>query len=272
MEQENNIKYLENICKNVRKNIVKMIYYAKSGHPGGSLSCVEILVSLYKNIMNITLDEDGKRIDKFILSKGHASAVYYAVLSECGFIPKDDLLTFRKYDSYLEGHPSNKIPGVDVSSGSLGQGLSVANGMALSKKLDNKEGYVYCLLGDGELEEGQIWEALMSSNKYNLNNLIIFVDHNVLQIDGTTKDVKSVDNLDKKFEAFGLNVQKINGNNINEIINAVKNAKDYLNDRPNVIIADTVKGKGISFMENKVEWHSKALNDEELQIALNELK
>ena len=166
MEQENNIKYLENICKNVRKNIVKMIYYAKSGHPGGSLSCVEILVSLYKNIMNITLDEDGKRIDKFILSKGHASAVYYAVLSECGFIPKDDLLTFRKYDSYLEGHPSNKIPGVDVSSGSLGQGLSVANGMALSKKLDNKEGYVYCLLGDGELEEGQIWEALMSSNKY----------------------------------------------------------------------------------------------------------
>lgn len=272
MKEEISIEDLEDICKKVRRNIIKMIYNAKSGHPGGSLSSVEILVSLYKYIMNITLDKEGKRIDKFILSKGHASALYYAVLSECGFIPKEDLFTFRKYNSYLEGHPSNKIPGVDVSSGSLGQGLSIANGMALEKKLYNKEGYVYCLLGDGELEEGQIWEALMSSNKYNLNNLIIFIDNNGLQIDGTTKDVKSVENLDRKFEAFGLNVQKINGNSIEEIIIAVKNAKEILNDRPNVIICNTIKGKGVSFMENKVEWHGKALTDEELQIALNELK
>ncbi|MDD3303439.1 MAG: transketolase [Clostridia bacterium] len=271
MEGNTNSKYLENICKDVRKNIVKMIYHAKSGHPGGSLSCVEILVSLYKNIMNITLDESGKRVDKFVLSKGHASAAYYAILSECGFIPKEDLVTFRKYDSYLEGHPSNKIPGVDVSSGSLGQGLSVANGMALAKKLDHKEGYVYCLLGDGELEEGQIWEACMSANKYNLNNLIVFVDYNGLQIDGSIKDVKDVDNLNSKFESFGLNVQKINGNNIEEIIEAVKIAKEKLNDRPNVIVAKTIKGKGVSFMENKIEWHGKTLTKEELEIALNEL-
>lgn len=272
MNKEKNIEYLENICNNVRKNIIRMIYNAKSGHPGGSLSAVEILVSLYKSIMDITLDEEGKRIDKFILSKGHASALYYAVLSECGFIPKDDLITFRKYDSYLEGHPSNKIPGVDVSSGSLGQGLSIANGMALEKKLYGKKGYVYCLLGDGELEEGQIWEALMSSNKYNLNNLIIFVDYNGLQIDGTIKEVKSIENINQKFESFGLNVQTINGNDINQIIHAVKNAKEILNDRPNVIIANTVKGKGVSFMENKAEWHGKALNNEQFNIAIKELE
>ena len=271
---EEDILNLKRISNNVRKSIVEEVYSAQSGHPGGALSCADILTVLYFNQMNIDPEKkDDLNRDRLVLSKGHASAALYAVLAERGYFSKDELKGFRKLGSMLQGHPDMKhIPGVDMTAGSLGQGLSVANGMAISSKLDERGFRVYCIVGDGEIEEGQIWEALMSSNKYNLNNLIIFVDHNGLQIDGTTKDVKSVDNLDKKFEAFGLNVQKINGNNINEIINAVKNAKDYLNDRPNVIIADTVKGKGISFMENKVEWHGKALNDEELQIALNELK
>lgn len=260
---------LEKISKSVRKDIIDMIYNASSGHPGGSLSCVEILVSLYHEIMNLDLDSDNSRIDKFVLSKGHASSCYYAVLSSIGYIPHEDLKTFRKYDSYLEGHPSIKINGVDVSSGSLGQGLSIANGMAMSKKLSKKEGYVYCLVGDGEIEEGQIWEACMSANKYNLNNLILFVDNNGLQIDGTIEDVKSVDNLREKFNSFGFYVQNIDGHNISEIISAVNNAKN--SDKPNVIIANTVKGKGISFMENSAEWHGKKLTEDDYTKAMKEL-
>lgn len=261
---------LEKIAKQIRIDIINMIHNAKSGHPGGSLSCVEILVALYHNIMDITLDEDGKRIDKFVLSKGHAAPAYYAILSSKGYIPHEDLLYLRKYDSYLEGHPSNKIYGVDVSSGSLGQGLSIANGIALSKKISSKSGYVYVLLGDGELEEGQIWEALMSANKYTLDNLIVFVDNNNLQIDGTIKDVKSVDNLSEKFKSFGFFVQNINGHNFDEIISSVDNAK--MSGLPSVIIANTVKGKGVSFMENNVKWHGKAPNDEEYIKAIREIK
>ena len=261
---------LEKISKNIRNDIVDMIYSAGSGHPGGSLSCVEILVALYHKLMNLNLDNEGSRIDKFILSKGHASSCYYAVLSRKGYIPHEDLKTFRKFDSYLEGHPCIKINGVDVSSGSLGQGLSIANGMAISKKVSGKEGNVYCLVGDGEIEEGQIWEACMSSSKYNLNNLILFVDNNGLQIDGTIKDVKNVDNLEEKFNSFGFYVQRINGHNFDEILTSVSNAKK--SNKPNVIIANTIKGKGISFMENKAEWHGKKLTDEEYNLSKAELK
>ena len=261
---------LEKISKDIRNDIVDMIYSAGSGHPGGSLSCVEILVALYHKLMNLNLDNEGNRIDKFILSKGHASSCYYAVLSSKGYIPHEDLKTFRKFDSYLEGHPCIKINGVDVSSGSLGQGLSIANGMAISKKVSGKDGNVYCLVGDGEIEEGQIWEACMSSSKYNLNNLILFVDNNGLQIDGTIKDVKNVDNLEEKFNSFGFYVQRINGHNFDEILTSVSNAKK--SNKPNVIIANTIKGKGISFMENKAEWHGKKLTDEEYNLSKAELK
>ena len=261
---------LEKISKDIRNDIVDMIYSAGSGHPGGSLSCVEILVALYHKLMNLDLDNEGSRIDKFILSKGHASSCYYAVLSSKGYIPHEDLKTFRKFDSYLEGHPCIKINGVDVSSGSLGQGLSIANGMAISKKVSGKEGNVYCLVGDGEIEEGQIWEACMSSSKYNLNNLILFVDNNGLQIDGTIKDVKNVDNLEEKFNSFGFYVQRINGHNFDEILTSVSNAKK--SNKPNVIIANTIKGKGISFMENKAEWHGKKLTEEEYNLSKVELK
>ncbi len=263
------VKKLEEIATNVRKNIIKMVYNAKSGHPGGSLSCTDILVCLYHEKMNLNLDEMGNRIDKFVLSKGHASPAYYAVLASKGFIPEEDLIGFRKVDSYLEGHPTNKINGIDVSSGSLGQGLSIANGMAISKKIDNKEGYVYCLLGDGEIEEGQIWEACMTANKYKLNNVIAFLDYNGLQIDGSIEDVKSVDNLKEKFEAFGWNVQEIDGHNFNEINNSIEKAKS--SEKSNMIIAKTIKGKGVSYMENSVSWHGKAPNEEEYNIAIAEL-
>ena len=233
---------LESIAKNVRRDIVEMIHEAKSGHPGGSLSCTDILVTLFHEKMNLNLDENGNRIDKFILSKGHAAPAYYAVLSSKGFIPHEDLKTLRKIDSYLEGHPSNKINGIDASSGSLGQGLSVANGMALAKKIDNKEGRVYVVLGDGEIEEGQIWEACMTANKYKLNNLIAFLDYNGLQIDG---------------------------HSIKEIIDAIDNTNS--SNKPNIIIAHTIKGKGVSYMENVVGWHGKAPNDEEYEIAISQL-
>lgn len=266
---KNNLEEMEECAKSIRRDIVQMIHDAKSGHPGGSLSCVEILIAVY-NMMNLSEDENHVRIDRFVLSKGHAAPAYYAVLSYMGFISHEELFTLRKIDSNLEGHPTNKINGVDVSSGSLGQGLSIANGMALAKKVSNKEGRVYCLCGDGEIEEGQIWEALMSANKYKLNNLTLIIDRNNLQIDGTTSDVKSVDNLEEKIKSFGLNVISIDGNNLNEVIDALNTAKD--SDVATCIIANTVKGKGVSFMENKVEWHGKSLTDEELKIALEELK
>lgn len=263
------IEELESKSKEIRRDIIEMVYNAKSGHPGGSLSCTDILVALFHEKMNLNLDENGNRIDKFVLSKGHCAPAYYAVLSSKGFIPHEDLKTLRKIDSYLEGHPSNKINGIDVSSGSLGQGLSVANGMALSKKLDNAQGKVYCVLGDGEIEEGQIWEACMTANKYQLNNVIAFLDYNGLQIDGNILDVKSVDNLKEKFESFGWYVQEIDGHNFKQILNAVDNTNN--SKKPNMIIAKTIKGKGVSFMENNAGWHGKAPNEEEYKIAMEEL-
>lgn len=263
-------KELEQIAKEIRRDIVDMIYHAKSGHPGGSLSCTDILTVLYHHEMNFNENDNGQRIDKCIVSKGHAAPAYYATLASVGFIPKEDLPTLRQYHSYLEGHPSNKIPGVDASSGSLGQGLSVANGMALSKKISHEKGNVYCILGDGELEEGQIWEAFMSANKYQLSSLIAIIDHNGLQIDGTVESVKKLEHLQEKIESFGMQVQVIDGHDISAIIQAIQQAKN--SERPSCIIANTIKGKGVSFMENKVEWHGKSLTDEEYEMAMKELE
>lgn len=250
---------LKKIAKEVRKDILLEVYEANSGHPGGSLSCADILTAIYFELKN-----EG---DKVILSKGHASPALYAVLAEKGIIPKEDLKGFRKLGSNLQGHPSSKSTvGVDVTSGSLGQGLSVANGIALSYKLNKKDNYVYVILGDGEIQEGQVWEAAMSSSHYKLNNVIAFLDHNNLQIDGTNNEVMTVNPVDKKFEAFGWNVIEIDGHNFDEIISAVQNAK--LQDKPTMILANTIKGKGVTFMENKVSWHGKAPNQEEYEEAI----
>ena len=265
------ISNLEEISKNIRKDIIEMVYNAKSGHPGGSLSCTDILVALYYNKMNLNLDEKGQRIDKFILSKGHAAPAYYAVLSSVGFIPHEDLKTLRKIDSYLEGHPTNKINGVDVSSGSLGQGLSIANGMALAKKLDKSQGYVYCLLGDGEIEEGQIWEASMAASKNQLDNLCVILDYNHLQIDGKIEDVAGLVDVGAKFESFGFKVISVDGHNVEQLIEAFSIAR-HQKEMPSIIIANTVKGKGVSFMENQASWHGKAPNKEQYEQAMNELK
>jgi len=256
------IEELENIAKKIRMDIIDMVYNARSGHPGGSLSCADIMTVLFHEKMNMD-------IDKFILSKGHCVPTYYACLSSIGKIPHEDLKGFRKIDSYLEGHPSNKINGIDVSSGSLGQGLSVANGMAIAKKLDDAPGRIFCLLGDGELEEGQVWEAVMTANKYKLNNVVAIVDYNGLQIDGTIMEVKAIKNLKEKFSAFGWYVQEIDGHDIQEIIDAIDNTEN--SNLPNVIIAKTIKGKGVSYMENQVAWHGKAPNEEEYLLAMKEL-
>mgnify|MGYP002516233384 FL=1 len=254
---------LERIAKEVRKDILFEVYNANSGHVGGALSCADILVAIYFNLIN-----EG---DKIVLSKGHASAALYAVLAEKGFFPKEELATFRKINSRLQGHPSYvKTPGIDASSGSLGQGLSVANGIALSFKLDKKSNHVYAILGDGEIQEGQIWEALMTANHYKLNNLIAFLDYNKLQIDGTNEEVMKVAPVKEKFEAFGFFAQEIDGHDFEKIIWAVKNAKKQ--SKPSIIIANTIKGKGVSFMENKCEWHGKAPKKEEYEMAIRELE
>ena len=267
------IKNLEDISKNIRKNIVEMVYSASSGHPGGSLSITDILTVLYFHEMNVninnTKDEDR---DRLVLSKGHCSPALYAVLAEKGYFPKEDLKTFRKIDSYLQGHPDmKKIPGVDMSSGSLGQGLSVSNGMALAGKLDKKDYRVYCVMGDGEIEEGEVWEAAMTSSHYKLDNLCVIVDNNNLQIDGKINEVMSPYPIDKKFESFGFNVININGHDFNEIITALETAKK-IKEKPTAIIAKTIKGKGISYMENEASWHGKAPNEEQYNIAIEELK
>lgn len=254
---------LKNISKEVRKDIVFEIYSANSGHPGGSLSCVDILTAIYFELI-----EEG---DKVVLSKGHAAPALYAVLAQKGFFKKDELPKLRKLGSILQGHPSSSCtPGVDVSSGSLGQGLSIANGIALSFKLDKKTNHVYAILGDGEIEEGQIWEAAMSASHYKLNNVIAFLDYNKLQIDGSNDEVMTVSPVDKKFEAFGWYVQEIDGHNFDEIISAVKNAKK--SEKPSIIIANTIKGKGVKFMESNVSWHGKAPNKEQYEEAIKDIE
>lgn len=266
------INALEKIATDIRKGILTAVYSAQSGHPGGSLSCADILTVLYFNVMNIDpKDPQSPSRDRFILSKGHCAPALYATLARRGFFAEMDLETFRKVDSPLQGHPDkNKVPGVDMSTGSLGQGLSVACGMAYASKLDRAGCRVYCLLGDGELDEGQVWEACLTASKYKLDNLCVIVDNNHLQIDGTIEEVAGMKHIYEKFRAFGFEVISIHGNDILDILNAFTLAKN-VKGRPTVILANTTKGKGVSFMENKVEWHGKALNEEEYKLAMQEL-
>lgn len=269
---EEDILNLKRISNNVRKSIVEEVYSVQSGHPGGALSCADILTVLYFNQMNIDPEKkDDLNRDRLVLSKGHASAALYAVLAERGYFSKDELKGFRKLGSMLQGHPDMKhIPGVDMTAGSLGQGLSVANGMAISSKLDERGFRVYCIVGDGEIEEGQIWEAAMASAHYKLDNLCLVVDNNNLQIDGKVSDVMSVYPLKEKFEAFGFEVLEVDGNDIDELITVFDKAKT-VKGKPTAIIAKTIKGKGVSFMEDKADWHGKAPNDEEYKTAIEDL-
>ena len=266
------IKQLQEKAKEVRKGIIEAVYSNKSGHPGGSLSIADIMTVLYFNQMNI--DEKNPKWedrDRLVLSKGHCSPALYSCLANRGFFDVEKLKTFRNINSNLQGHPDmNKVPGVDISSGSLGQGLSCAHGMALAGKMDNKNYRVYCILGDGEIEEGQVWEAAMASNKYKLDNLCVIVDNNNLQIDGTIEEVMSSYPIDEKFKSFGFQVINIDGHNIQEIIDAFDVAKN-VKDKPTCIIAKTIKGKGVSYMENDVKWHGIAPNEEQYQLAMKEL-
>lgn len=266
---------LEKIANNVRMNILEEVYNAKSGHIGGAFSIADILTVLYFNEMNIDAKiPDSPDRDRLVLSKGHASAALYAVLAEKGYIDKKELKTFRNIDSNLQGHPDmNKVPGVDMTTGSLGQGLSVANGMALSSKLDSRGYRVYCILGDGELQEGQVWEAAMTAEKYQLDNLCVIVDANELQLTDSTMNVKGINynDIEQKFRAFGFQTVVIDGHNIESIIRALTIA-EMTKGKPTAIICKTIKGKGVSFMENQVDWHGKAPNDEEYEMAVKELK
>ena len=257
----------------VRKNIVTALHSAKSGHPGGSLSAADMVTYLYYEEMNVDPKnpKDPNR-DRFVLSKGHAAPVLYGVLAEKGYLPKKDLVTLRKTNSYLQGHPDMKhTPGVDMSAGSLGQGVSTAVGMALAGKMDNSDYRVYTMLGDGEIEEGQVWEAAMFAGHRKLDNLVVIVDNNNLQIDGPVEEVCSPYPIDKKFEAFNFNVQVINGHDFDEIRKALDNAKTT-KGMPTAIIMNTVKGKGVSFMENAVNWHGAAPNDEQYKQAMEDLE
>ena len=266
---------LEKIANNVRMDILEEVYNAKSGHIGGAFSIADILTVLYFNEMNIDAKiPDSPDRDRLVLSKGHASAALYAVLAEKGYIDKEELKTFRNIDSNLQGHPDmNKVPGVDMTTGSLGQGLSAANGMALSSKLDSRGYRVYCILGDGELQEGQVWEAAMTAEKYQLDNLCVIVDANELQLTDSTMNVKGINysDIEQKFRAFGFQTVVIDGHNIESIIRALTIA-EMTKGKPTAIICKTIKGKGVSFMENQVDWHGKAPNEEEYEMAVKELK
>ncbi len=264
---------LKKTANEVRKNIVTAVYHAHSGHPGGSLSAADILTYLYFEEMNIDPKNPKKADrDRFVLSKGHAAPGWYSVLAERGYFDKEELKGLRHVGCFLQGHPDMKhTPGVDMSSGSLGQGISAAVGMALAGKMDNASYRVYTLLGDGEIQEGQVWEAAMLAANHKLDNLVVIVDNNNLQIDGTVEDVNSPYPLDEKFKAFKFHVININGNDFQDIERAFQEAREH-SGQPTAIIAKTVKGKGVSFMENQVGWHGKAPNEEEYQIAMRDLE
>lgn len=268
------IEKLKVFCKENRQNIIKMVYNAQSGHIGGSLSSTELVTVLFHKCMKLAprwlKDKNFKTRDRFVLSKGHVSPIYYCNLAQMGYFPKEELMTFRKLGSRLQGHPATFCPGVDAATGSLGQGLSIACGMALGLRLDNNPANVFVLLGDGELQEGSVWEAFMDAAAKNLSSIVAIIDRNRLQIDGSTEDIKALDNLSEKIRAFNWNVIEIDGHNIEQIYNAIELAKAA--DKPTAIIANTVKGKGVSFMENNAGWHGKAPKKEEFEKAMEELK
>ena len=265
-------KELEQIAENIRVSVIKAIHAAGSGHPGGSLSAADIVAALYFCEMNGgEAAADAADRDKFILSKGHAGPVQYAALAEKGLLPKEELLRLRKMGGKLQGHPDmKKVPGVEMSTGSLGQGFSVAGGMALANKMDRKKGRIYALLGDGELQEGLIWEAAMSAAHYRLDNLVAIVDWNGLQIDGKNDDVMTVKPIAEKFAAFGWHVLSIDGHDFKQILDAFGEARTR-KDKPTAIIAKTIKGKGVSFMQDQAGWHGKAPNEAEAKQAVEEL-
>ena len=267
------IEALANIANEIRMGALEQVYEAQSGHPGGALSCSDILAVLYFNQMNIDPKQpNASARDRFVLSKGHCSPALYATLARKGYFDKEDLKGFRKVESNLQGHPDmKKISGVDMTTGSLGQGLSAAVGMAIGSKMDSAGCRVYCLVGDGEIEEGQVWEAAMTASKNKLDNLCVIVDHNGLQIDGTVEEVAGLIEIKEKFESFGFYTIEIDGHDIEEIIQAFQAARSE-KGRPTAIIANTIKGKGVSFMEGKAQWHGKAPNQEQYEEAMNELK
>ncbi|MBA7471615.1 Apulose-4-phosphate transketolase subunit A [subsurface metagenome] len=267
-------KKLDKIARQVRKDIIEMLVQAGSGHPGGALSACDIMVVLYFSVMRHNpQNPQWRERDRFILSKGHSCPAMYACLARAGYFPLQELSTLRKLGSRLQGHPSKTdgLPGIEVSTGSLGQGLSIANGIALGLKLDRIGARVYCLMGDGEIEEGQIWEAAMAASHYHIDNLCGIVDNNGLQIDGTIDEIMSPNPISEKWKAFGWNTIEIDGNKIEEILEAFAEAKT-IKGKPTVIIAKTIKGKGVSFMENAVEWHGKAPSKEQAKVALKDLE
>ena len=262
------------LANRIRMGALTGIYHAKSGHPGGSLSVADILAVLYGREMRYDPQRpDWEDRDRFVLSKGHCAPALYAALAECGFFPTEELTTLRHTDSRLQGHPDmRKTPGVDMTTGSLGQGISAACGMAISGKLRKKDYRVYTVIGDGESEEGQVWEAAMAAAKYKLDNLCAIIDHNGLQIDGRNDDVMPVMPLDKKFEAFNWNVLSVNGHDYDALSDAFDKAAAMNNGKPTVVIMETIKGKGVSYMENNAGWHGKAPNDEQYAVAISELE
>ncbi len=270
MEREN-LSYYEELAGKARVDIIKAVYHAGSGHPGGSLSCADILTALYFGEMNIDPEQpDMPGRDRFVLSKGHAVPAQYAVLAERGYYDVEDMMSLRKLGSPFQGHGNmHKVPGIEMSTGSLGQGVSVAVGMALADKLDGTGARVYTLLGDGEIQEGLVWEAAMAASHYGLSDLTAIVDWNGLQIDGSNDDVMTVRPIDEKFRAFGWDVQVIDGHNFRQIFDALDKARET--DRPSCIIAKTVKGKGVSFMEGEAGWHGKAPSEEQARQAVEEL-
>lgn len=263
---------LNKLVSQVRRDILRMVHTVNSGHPGGSLGCVEFFVTLYKRVLKVDTNSDSN--DMFILSNGHISPVYYSTLARSGYFKVEELDTFRKIDSRLQGHPTNhdNLPGINISSGSLGQGVSVGLGIALSKKLNNDDSLVYVLTGDGELQEGQNWEAFMFAAAKKVDNIIVTVDYNGQQIDGSTKDVLDIGDLKSKFESFGWKVLEMeNGNSLDEVYSILSLAKENSKKgEPIVILMKTVMGNGVDFMMNTHEWHGKAPNDEQLEVALNQ--
>ncbi|MGQ9824254.1 MAG: transketolase [Desulfotomaculales bacterium] len=271
MEQEK-ISWLEEKAREIRAHVIRMTAAAGSGHPGGSLSAADIVTALYFHLMRVDPGNPSwPDRDRFILSKGHAAPLLYAVLAERGFFPPEELLTLRKLGSRLQGHPDMKsLPGVEMTTGSLGQGLSAGNGMALAAKLDGRNYRVFVLLGDGEIQEGMVWEAAMAAAHYRLDNVTAFLDHNGLQIDGPVTEVMSPEPVADKWKAFGWHVQVIDGHDYKQIITSVETARQ-VKGKPQMIIAETCKGKGVSFMENQVDWHGTAPKAEEAERALAEL-
>ncbi len=269
---EEKISFLKEKCNHIRQQIITMVYDAQSGHIGGSLGATELLVALYYELMNHDpKNPDWKERDRFVLSKGHCTPVLYSVLADCGYFPESDLKTFRTPGSHLQGHPYQpKTPGVEATTGALGIGFSTALGMATVAKMRNQSHYYYVICGDGEIQEGQIWEGAMYANKYKLNNVIGFVDRNYLQTDGNSEDIMPLNPLREKWEAFGWEVFEIDGHDLSEIIVTVEEAK--ASDKPVMIIANTVKGKGVSFMENAVGWHGGVPNQQNAEEALKELR